>query len=262
MSFREFIGTTRRSYYYLKDHRNNQLCSRMASGFRLPGGYKRIYHYHIRKTAGTSLNHMFFALDSEKNDQVYKKLIHSNQHRHIGPHHVFVGWNKKLIEEGDYFYGFSHIPIHRVRIPDNSFTITILRDPIQRLVSHYKMLLEESQKKRPSAWFKAEQRFLGKGIEDFSKKLPRQHLLNQLHMFSDRFDISEAADAINKCDSWFFTDNFENGIKKVNLKLQLELTPIHIRSSKTKLQLSEDQLSLLHNLLQPEYDLFTILKGT
>jgi len=80
------------------DTANNRRCARLASRYELPGGFKRIYHYHIRKTAGTSLNHMFFTIDSTDSGHIYRELIQSNGHRFIGSNHVFVGWNKKLID--------------------------------------------------------------------------------------------------------------------------------------------------------------------
>ena len=41
----------------------------------------RIYHYHIRKTGGTSLNHMFVALAAEDCQANFEKLQRSLGHR-------------------------------------------------------------------------------------------------------------------------------------------------------------------------------------
>ena len=256
---RRFSSNLKRELYYRMDGRTNRRCAMLASRYALSGGFQRIYLYHIRKTAGTSLNHMFFALDSDGSEKTYKNLILSNQHRYIGRNHIFVGWNRKLIEEGHYFYGFSHIPIHDIKLPKNTFTITILRDPIQRLVSHFKMLIEESKKLTPLPWYKFERKFLSDTIEEFATKLPRHHLLNQLYMFSSRLELNEAADNINKCNLWFSTNNFNEGVTQINANLNLHLEPVHIRSSQIKIELSQTQYSFLYDILQPEYKLITKL---
>ncbi|MBN1680152.1 MAG: hypothetical protein JW966_07660 [Anaerolineae bacterium] len=37
------------------------------SRFSFDGSYPRVYFYHLRKAAGTSINHMFLALSGESN---------------------------------------------------------------------------------------------------------------------------------------------------------------------------------------------------
>jgi hypothetical protein len=204
---------------------------------------------------------MFLDLESGNGSRIYRELIRSKQHRYIGKRYVFVGWNKTLLEEGNYFYGYSHIPLHKITVPANTFTITILRDPVQRVLSHFKMLKEEAQKQNPSSWFQFEKQYYAERIEEFVGRLPKQHLLNQIYMFSERFDIKKAADRIKRCNAWFFTDRFQNGVSRINSKLNLKLEPIHIRSSQIRCHLSQKEGAILRNALQPEYDLLTDLIG-
>ena len=70
------------------------------------GNFKYIYHYHIRKTGGTSLNHILLGSEGEEINSVYKRLLDSKNHRTISNQKVFVGWNKYLIERGNYHYAF------------------------------------------------------------------------------------------------------------------------------------------------------------
>jgi hypothetical protein len=104
--------------------------------------WDRIYNYHIRKTGGTSLNHMLLGSDGEDPEENYKKLVSSPGNHLIEKGRGFVGWNKKSIEKGNYFCGFSHEPFYQLRLPPRTFTLTCFRDPFERIFSHYRMLRE------------------------------------------------------------------------------------------------------------------------
>ncbi len=100
--------------------------------------YNRIYHHHVRKTAGSSLNAAFWTLgglEAAKTDaDPTQQVVESNGMK-------FVAYNSALIEAGDYFFSTSHIPAWRLDLPSDTFTITILRDPAARVMSYYRYLL-------------------------------------------------------------------------------------------------------------------------
>lgn len=83
----------------------------------IPFGYERIYHFHIRKTAGSSLNFAFrnAILGSfpatEKNAAFFRR----NWAVHAG--RVYITHNKYLIERGEYFYGDGHAAFHECTAP-------------------------------------------------------------------------------------------------------------------------------------------------
>ncbi len=98
----------------------------------------RIYHYHIRKTAGSSLDSAFLGLGGFDGIGVLESSAHTAL---IGNGKRFVAHNADLIRSGDYFFATSHYPAWWLNVPANTFTVTILRDPTARLRSYYRYLL-------------------------------------------------------------------------------------------------------------------------
>lgn len=227
----------------------------------LPADFDRIYHIHVRKTGGTSLNYGLFGIDGENADVVYQNLVKNLLHRVVVKDKVFVGWNKALINQGRYFFAFSHIPIYDLEIPARTFTITCLRDPVQRVVSHYNMLIEYETLNIDHPLRRTECKWLGRGFSDFLERIPRQHLLNQLYMFSPGFDIGEAVERIALCSLYFFTEEFSEGIERINTNLELEIKPLLIRKTNKKyINIDKDEISKLREILEPEYRFIECLR--
>lgn len=172
LTINSYLGILKREVSYLCDRKNNILCKEMAGQNGLNSRYKRIYNCHIRKTGGTSLNRMFLGANGGDGRDAYQYLVSAPQNRIIREK-VIVGWNKKLIEEGVYFYAFSHIPFHQLDLPSGTYKLVCFRDPVKRVISHYTMLLEESFKENPSPWFYREKGWLGDSFEDFIDILPK-----------------------------------------------------------------------------------------
>ena len=84
----------------------------MARGYDIQG-YRRIYLVHVRKTGGTSLNYMFLSTGGQDGSAVYDDINRSRPHRVVRDGRIFVGWDIDLINRGDYFYAFSHTPLHQ-----------------------------------------------------------------------------------------------------------------------------------------------------
>ncbi|MCD4761348.1 hypothetical protein K8R32_00100, partial [bacterium] len=169
---------------------------------------------------------------------------------------IFVGWNKSLIEKGNYFYAFSHIPAHELNLPPKTFTISIFREPIKRIMSHYNMLLEYKQKNIDHKCMKIEGQWLGESFNDFLDLIPKKYLLNQLYMFSSAFSVKEAGERALNCGCVFTTEEYASGIKRISNKLNLDLKYLNIRKSSYNYQLSEEELIMLKLKLEPEIELY------
>jgi hypothetical protein len=233
---------------------------RLAGKYRIGDHWKRIYFYHVRKAAGTSINYAFLSLGGETGRDVYEKMPSLHNHRILSGNKIFLGWNRSLIERGDYFYAFSHIPAHELRLPDRTFSFTCIRDPAQRVLSHYKMLLEYRESPAPPAWFEKEGDWLGEGFRDFLSKIPQEHLLNQLYMFSSTLNPDEAFNRITHCSHCFLVEGFSRGITELSEKIGIELNPMHVRKTLTDPHISSEEVERLHSILEPEYILYDNLK--
>jgi len=244
----------------IKYHQRNVKARKLSARYRIDKNLNRIYHYHIRKTGGTSLNHIFLSLGDTKTNSLYRNLSLSFDNRLFKNKKIFVGWNKRLIKEGHYFYAFSHTPIHKLKLPKDTFTITILRNPVDRVISHYNMLLEYIEGTEKHFGLEKEKRWLGNNFTEFLKRIPKKHLLRQLYMFSKSFDVDEAFENIIGLSHFFFTENFSKGIDVLSKKLNMELKAIHIRKAKKKARLNRKELSVLRNILEPEIGLYKKLK--
>lgn len=224
--------------------------------------YKRVYHFHVRKTAGTSLNSAFWALGGlDLRAMANSQAVEGNGLK-------FVRGNQQLIEEGDYFFANSHQPAYELRLPPGTYTITILRDPAARVISYYRYLLwaRSHRKAREAEPFIddviAESSFLDRRLSlrrrevafrDFLERAPAQRLMTQLHMFSERMDPSEAAENALACSATCFTETYAEDLKRVAAELQLDLREMRERSFGEKVELSEGERALLRERLAPEH---------
>lgn len=232
-------------------------------------GYKRVYHFHVRKTAGTSLNSAFWALGGlDLQAMSDRQVAEGNGLR-------FVRGNRQLIEEGDYFYANSHRPAHELRLPPDTYTIAILRDPAARVISYYRYLLwarsgEADREREPFLdEVLAESAFLGGGpgrflarlaprrreasFRDFLDRVPPERLLTQLHMFSERLDPSEAAEAALACSATCFTETYPADLRRIAAELRLDLREKRERSFGERVVLTDEESELLRERLAPEY---------
>lgn len=134
----------RRSVLGLRDLweiRSDDSYRRLASTYELPDGSRRIYCHHVRKTAGTSLHLSFMALGGEEPLDVYRRMADTRLHRTISGDYSFAAFHRRVLAEGAYFYGRSHAPVARQPLPARTFTVTVLRDPVERAHSYFDYLV-------------------------------------------------------------------------------------------------------------------------
>ncbi len=222
-------------------------------------GKYRVYHYHIRKTGGTSINHSFISLFSCDSKWVYLALAKSQKISFGG--FSICGWNKSIINSGKYLYAFSHEPYHEIINFQNTFTFTCFRDPCARVLSHYRMLLEMKFSNSTHPCMRTEAPWLGKSFEDFLSLIPKEHLLNQLWMFSSSFSISEACHNISNLNCVLYTENLADGIRQLANKTGLPLQARHDRKTSHEFVPSDFDLENLRDRLEPEYQMLDKVKN-
>jgi hypothetical protein len=171
---------------------------------------------------------------------------------------VIVRHNPAAIEQGLYFFANSHIPAHQLRLPDQTFTVTILRDPLRRLLSHYRYLRWLEHNEPHSALFRREGRWLGSSFSDFMDRLPRPHLENQLYMFSATFDVDEALECLERCSMVMFSETFPVGLQELAGQLDLALEEKHERRYDVQYELSDEERNKARELLAEEYRLLEV----
>ena len=218
-------------------------------------GYDRIYHFHIRKTAGTSLNFAFRNAFQQGFSGSANEAALFSRHWAVHADRVYVTHNKYLLERGDYFYGDGHAAFHEVNIPANTFMITIVRDPIKRILSHYRMLLYWKNTNIDHPARKEEEGYLGNSFSDFLDRVPRRHLMRQLYMFSKSLDPAEAIETIKKMNFIMVTEDFAEHLRWLGELLQMDLRPYAEKSSYGPVELTEAERARLTEILEPEYRL-------
>ena len=225
---------------------------RLSHSWHIPGHYERIYHYHIRKTAGTSLNSAFWGLAG-------LDLASARGGRIFANNLVYVRHNQELIEEGAWFFANSHIPAHCLKLPPNTFTVTVIRDPLRRLISHYRYLVwardDAANARRLDPAYSSLRReiaWLGDSFAEFLTRIPKRHALAQLYMFSKEYDVKDALERIHSCTSVCLTERFAEGIQLLANTLQLPLEVRRERQFGSPVKLSRSEEDRARELLEPE----------
>jgi hypothetical protein len=100
----------------------------------LTGKYRRIYHYHLQKCGGSTLNHWLDTLTSD--ERVFNRLRGAVPGTGIeledGQPDLRSQQSRALFHWSDVVYEHRAL---RMYVPENTFCFTVLRDPVQRLVS-------------------------------------------------------------------------------------------------------------------------------
>jgi hypothetical protein len=235
---------------------------RLSRTYSLPDHAKRVYCHHIRKTAGTSLHFSFLALGDEDPSAVHRRIAASDLHRTISGGYAFAAHHRQVLEQGDYFYGWSHLPAHRISLPPRTFTVTILRDPCDRVVSHYNYIREGDRPGMAFAVTAAERALASNGFPAFLEALPRKDLLRQVFTFSPSFSVAEAAEQIAGCSRVLFTETYEPDLAALATRLDLALEPRRDRATRAPNSISNAEREHLREILEPEYDLLRQLRVT
>jgi hypothetical protein len=233
---------------------------RLAASYELPDGSKRVYCYHVRKTAGTSLYLSFLALGGEDPVEVWRRITKARLPRTVSGGYVFAANSRRLLAEGAYFFGRSHHSADRQPLPPRTFTVTVLRDPVDRVRSLYDYLVAGDPPETPGRAGDLQRGWAADGFDRFLERIPSRHLLNQVATFSSRFDVSEAADRIAGCSSVLFTKNFDEGLRELGHRLELPLEVRRARVGTVRSPLSDAQENRLRARLEPEFELLRRLE--
>jgi len=228
---------------------------RLAAHYRFPDGSRRVYCHHIRKSAGTSLFFSFLALGGEDPIDVWRRINSSPLSRTVSGPYAYASLHRRLLTEGAYLFGRAHRPVEEQPLPPETFTVTVLRDPVARAHSYFDYLVAGDDPDMPGQVAPRERRLAGDGFDAFLDRVPDRHLLSQLHTFSTRLDVSEAVDRIAACSSVFFTENFADGLADLSRRLELPLEVHRARVTGARSVLSESQIDRLRTMLEPEYEL-------
>jgi hypothetical protein len=232
-----------------------------------------VYFYHIQKTGGRGLITSFIQSvgarglkPDEDYHPRYLEICKKNKVNIKGK--IFCGWNPGIINKSKFYFAFSHLD--KKSISDNifkrSFTVSIFRDPIKRLLSRYNQLCQreievQNGVKYPPGHVQQLEQIKDKDFFKFCYNLQRSHRLMQTWMFSDKepYSVNNALDNISKLNHWFMQEDFDNGLKVLSKKIGIDLKNIHSGVSRYKPKVEFDE-GKLKDLLSVEYELYNKLK--
>lgn len=185
---------------------------------------------------------------------IYRNVASTWKHASIVNRFKYAGYDRRVINRGNYFYAYSHLPYWQLDLPKDTYTFTCFRDPVERVLSHYKMLDDYRVSGEWHPCMAVEGKWLGDNIHDFIDNMPKPHLLNQLYMFSKEMNVTEACHAISKMDEVLFTETLSAGLSRMSNALGISLEYQHRRKS-TARSFDLDVVDRLRDELADEYRL-------
>lgn len=215
---------------------------------------KPIHIYHIEKTGGRNLRNMIaqkLVISQGLDEKTAKSLVKS----WVGGE--FNGIPKKI---GDFWLGgkdsiiiSNHENYYTVIPRPGEISITLIRDPIDRIISYYRMTLTDISNYKQETW------------AEFVKNCPLNTLMRHLSMFSKTMDVDEAFNIITKLNYVIMLDDYEFGAKKLFKELNLNFNKSHMGKSKCKIDTEvfyaqEDVIEILKTKISLELELYNRLK--
>jgi hypothetical protein len=169
----------------------------------------------------------------------------------------YVAHNEELIHQGNYFFAFGHVPAYIAEPPKTgTFRFTVLRDPIDRVVSLYRYLACPDADSPFSLTAHMQERgWAMEGFDRFLDQIPSYHLTNQLHMFSRSSSVNEAVDYLNKLDMVLHTERLDSDLSHLQDVLNLQFSLGRERSSLLPFAPTDAQRDRLNDLLRLEFEM-------
>lgn len=224
-------------------------------------GYRRVYLHHIRKTGGTSVTNAFLSLTGEDPLEIERRLAATRPRGVRAGDIVVAAHDHRLLETGWFTYGWSHFPSWSLRLRKRTYTLTVLRDPVARVMSLFRYLADPTSDEGHAFKAAASERALAaEGFDAFIAQSERHELLNQLWMFSPAYNLQEAADQISRCSLVFFLEEIEQGMAALSSVIGRSLPVKRERRSVLAFSPSDAQHERLRQILQPEFDLLELVR--
>jgi hypothetical protein len=102
---------------------------------------------------------------------------------------------------------------------------------------------------------KIEEAYVGSCFGEFLERVPREHLMRQLYMFSKTFDVAEAAENIGTLNFVMTTEDFVRHLSALAALLDIDLRLYRQKSGYAAVMISESDRARLVDVLAPEYAL-------
>jgi len=227
----------------------------LISKKKLTKKYRRFLFLHLRKTGGTSFNHGLsnFFNYSEKNIHDFLDINHGNYF--IKDFKIFAGGNIEIINKQQYHIATTHLPHHELLIDTDTFTFTVLRDPIQRFISYYNMLKNMILNDDNHYCLIEERDYYDKCIVNCALKMPIMHRSAQLYCFSKSLNVDEALNKLSKLTLFDTLDNYREVIGVINKTFDWKVPALHIRKG-NPISIPQAKIISLENILKNEIDFY------
>lgn len=236
--------------------------------------HETIYFYHMMKTGGkgilssylrfiTDYKSKYTFLDINGMEQCGLLEKHINDQFNIDNQIDInqlskIHWGPKVRNK---CFNHSHQPYHETKkIPKETITFTCVRNPLERLISHYNMLLTFKQNNTYKPDVQSDNYEYVKDFEYFINNFPKKFLIHQLYFFSKTGDVSEAFDNITKCTQILLLDRLQDGFDRLYNKTGIELKETkNINKNPIKNELQNEQIKQFKNILKPEYEFYKMI---
>ncbi len=239
------------------DHQGLFNYLRLRKTVVLPPNMKTIHLFHVRKTAGTSLFNAFLSLGGEDPRAVLRRIWQGYPWFAYSGAFTFAN-SYRANRIVPIRFSFSHKPFWSLNVSNTTYKITVLRDPVARVVSLYRYLSDARSDMAEAGPAPSHERDLtNEGFAAFIERLPKEDLLNQLYMFARDYSPKVAAENIRSFECYFFTEDFASGAEYLSSRLNIRLQVRHDRESKGIAPAVD--VTELRRILKPEYDMLTEL---
>lgn len=217
---------------------------------------KKIYHFHLMKTGGTSLNDGIISSHYKDTMNWHSDMYKYPDCRIITDKKIFVSFNYLLIHLGLFHYGFSHRPYHQTRLPKGTYSITCIRDPLLRNYSRYKHIKKNINEKNFQAHTASELNAAEGSFGNYLELISDREMCNQLYFYSNNGNVCEAIDNLSKVNFILRNECFAEDINVLNKKIGLEIPIRRIRETKSIHTYNElvEIFNQFHSRIEPEME--------